>query len=185
MSIEINNESGVAVDETSLVQLARFVLDAQSVDRLAELSLVLLDAPAMEALHKQWMDLPGPTDVMAFPMDAADGPIERLDPSAPPPTDEGVEEAMLGDVVLCPAVAAEQAKAAGHSTESELHLLCAHGILHLLGYDHGDEDEEREMFELQARIIADWSAQTGREPVRAPIPGTRTDGSDPRGGDRG
>ena len=104
----------------------------------------------MAALHVQWMDLPGPTDVMAFPMDGADGPLDRLDPSAPPPTDEGVGEAMLGDVVLCPTVAAEQAAAAGHSLESELHLLCTHGILHLLGYDHGEPDEEREMFELQA-----------------------------------
>jgi probable rRNA maturation factor len=95
-----------------------------------------------------------------------------MDPSAPPPTDEGGGEAMLGDVVLCPAVAADQAAAAGHSTESELHLLCAHGILHLLGYDHGDPDEEREMFELQARLLGEWTEQTGREPIRAPLPGT-------------
>ena len=109
MSIEINNESGVEVDEAALAELGRFVLDAMGVDPLAELSVLLLDAEAMAALHVQWMDLPGPTDVMAFPMDAADGPVERLDPSAPPPTDEGAGEAMLGDVVLCPAVAAEQA----------------------------------------------------------------------------
>lgn len=172
MSIEVNNESGVAVDEAALVQLGRFVLDAMSVDPLAELSIVLLDVEAMTALHVQWMDLPGPTDVMAFPMDAADGPLERLDPSAPPPTDAGTGEAMLGDVVLCPQVAAEQAAGAGHSTESELHLLCAHGILHLLGYDHGEPDEEREMFELQARILTEWSASTGRERVRTPVAGT-------------
>ncbi len=172
MSIEINNESGVEVDETALARLARFVLDAQHVDPLAELSLVLLEVEAMAALHKQWMDLPGPTDVMAFPMDGADGPLDRLDPSAPPPTDEGVEEAMLGDVVLCPAVAAEQATAAGHSSESELHLLCAHGILHLLGYDHGDADEEREMFELQTAILTQWSVSTGSAAIRTPRPGT-------------
>jgi probable rRNA maturation factor len=172
MSIEINNESGVDVDETALAQLGRFVLDAMHVDPLAELSVVLLDAEAMTALHVQWMDLPGPTDVMAFPMDAADGPIERLDPSAPPPTDDGAAEAMLGDVVLCPEVAADQAKAAGHSLESELHLLCAHGILHLLGYDHGDPETEREMFELQSGILSEWTARTGRERVRAPIPGS-------------
>ena len=172
MSIEINNESGVAVDEAALADLGRFVLDAMEVDRLAELSLVLVDAEAMTALHVQWMDLPGPTDVMAFPMDAADGPVERLDPSAPPPTDDAAGEAMLGDVVLCPQVAAEQAKAAGHSLESELHLLCTHGILHLLGYDHGDAETEREMFDLQADILARWTAQTGREAVRVPIAGS-------------
>lgn len=172
MSIEINNESGVEVDEASLAELGRFVLDALHVDRLADLSILLLDVEAMTALHVQWMDLPGPTDVMAFPMDAADGPIERLDPSAPPPTDDGTGEAMLGDVVLCPAVAAEQAAAAGHSTSSELYLLCAHGILHLLGYDHGDADEEREMFELQASILSDWTSSTGREKIRAPVAGS-------------
>jgi probable rRNA maturation factor len=109
---------------------------------------------------------------MAFPMDGTDGPLDRLDPSAPPLTDEGTAEAMLGDVVLCPAVATDQAAAAGHSVESELHLLCTHGILHLLGYDHGDPEEEREMFELQSRIVADWTESTGRETIRAPRPGT-------------
>jgi probable rRNA maturation factor len=182
MSIEINNESGVEVDEAGLAKLGRFVLDAMHIDPLAELSVVLLDPEAMAALHVQWMDLPGPTDVMAFPMDGSDGPLERLDPSAPPPTDEGAAEAMLGDVVLCPEVAAEQAKSAGHSVESELHLLCTHGILHLLGYDHGEPDEEREMFELQARIVADWTTQTGREPIRAPLPGTGGEIRDSAGG---
>ncbi|MCW2497894.1 rRNA maturation RNase YbeY [Jatrophihabitans sp.] len=172
MSIEINNESGVEIDEAALVRVGRFVLDAMDINPLAELSLVLLDTEAMAALHVQWMDLPGPTDVMAFPMDAADGPIERLDPSAPPSSDKTGGQAMLGDVVLCPEVAAEQAKAAGHSLDSELYLLCTHGILHLLGYDHGEPDEEREMFDLQAEILAEWVAETGHEPIRTPLPGT-------------
>jgi probable rRNA maturation factor len=92
---------------------------------------------------------------------------------------------MLGDVVLCPAVAADQAASAGHSTESELHLLCAHGILHLLGYDHGDADEEREMFELQARILGEWTARTGREAIRTPLPGTGGETRDSAGGRHG
>jgi probable rRNA maturation factor len=187
MSIEINNESGVDVDEVALAELGRFVLDAMKINRLAELSVVLLDPDAMAALHVQWMDLAGPTDVMAFPMDAADGPIERLDPSAPPSADRSMAEAMLGDVVLCPAVAADQAMSAGHSLESELHLLCTHGILHLLGYDHSDPNEEREMFELQAKIVADWSAHAGRERIKAPLPGTGGEVRDtgaPRGGRR-
>ena len=85
------------------------------------------------------MDMPGPTDVLAFPMDAGDFPLERDDLTAPPGTSYHQPEAMLGDVVLCPVVAADQAASAGHSSEAELHLLCTHGILHLLGYDHGDE----------------------------------------------
>jgi probable rRNA maturation factor len=88
-------------------------------------------------------------------------------------------------VVLCPAVAGEQAAAAGHSLESELHLLCAHGILHLLGYDHGEPDEEREMFELQARLLGDWTASTGRQPIHAPLPGTGGELRDTAGGRRG
>jgi probable rRNA maturation factor len=184
MSIEINNESGAAVDEVTLAGLGRFVLDLMGINPLAELSVVLLDPDAMAALHQQWMDLPGPTDVMAFPMDAADGPIDRLDPSAPPATDEGVAEALLGDVVLCPAVAEDQAASAGHSLEAELHLLCTHGILHLLGYDHGEPDEEREMFELQSRIVHDWARHSGRGPIRAPLPGTGGEVRGP-GGRRG
>jgi probable rRNA maturation factor len=185
MSIEVNNESGAEVDETALTRLGRFVLDALGVSRLAELSVLLLDVEAMAALHQQWMDLPGPTDVMAFPMDGADSPGERLDPSAPPGTDEGVADALLGDVVLCPQVAAEQAQTAGHSVESELHLLCTHGILHLLGYDHGDAEEEREMFELQARLLGEWTTSTGREPIQAPRPGTGGEVRDTAGGRRG
>jgi probable rRNA maturation factor len=184
LSTEINNESGAEVDEIGLTKLARFVLDAMRINPLAELSIVLLDRDAMAALHKQWMDLPGPTDVMAFPMDAADGPLERLDPSAPPATDADPGEAMLGDVVLCPAVAADQAVTAGHSAEAELHLLCTHGILHLLGFDHGDADEEREMFELQARLLADWVSASGRGPIRAPLPGTGGEGRDTAAGGR-
>jgi probable rRNA maturation factor len=172
LSVEVNNESGVVIDERALTQLARFVLDALRIDPLAELSVLLVDPDTMAALHQQWMDLPGPTDVMAFPMDAADGPAERFDPSAPPGTDEARADAMLGDVVLCPAVAADQATSAGHSTEAELHLLCTHGILHLLGYDHGDPDEEREMFELQARLVQEWARVSKRGPIRAPVPGT-------------
>jgi probable rRNA maturation factor len=172
VSIEVNNESGADVDERALAELGRFVLDRLHIDPLAEVSVLLVDSDTMAALHQQWMDLPGPTDVMAFPMDASDGPAERHDPSAPPATDEGLAEAMLGDVVLCPAVAADQAASAGHSTESELHLLCTHGILHLLGYDHGEPDEEREMFELQARLLEQWTRATKRSPIRAPLPGT-------------
>ena len=173
MSVEVNNESGVDVDEVALTALGRFVLDALGIDPLADVSVLLVDTETMAGLHQQWMDLPGPTDVMAFPMDGADGPAERVDPSAPPGTDENPGETMLGDVVLCPEVAADQAKSAGHSTEAELHLLCTHGILHLLGYDHGDPDEEREMFELQARLTRDWSRTAKRGPIRAPLPGTQ------------
>lgn len=157
MSIEIANESGADIDEPGLVALARFVLGELGVHPLAELSVLLVDVPAMEALHVRWMGEPGPTDVLAFPMDELGIP-GREDEEDPEPT-------LLGDVVLCPAVAADQAAAAGHSTTAELHLLATHGILHLLGYDHGDPTEEQEMFAVQSRLVAGWAQS--REPASA------------------
>jgi probable rRNA maturation factor len=187
VSTEINNESGVPVDEAALVRLSRFVLDALQINPLAELSVVLVDADAMTALHQQWMDLPGPTDVLAFPMDGLDGPPavnpQRHDPSAPPPTDEA-GGALLGDVVLCPTVAGEQARTAGHSLDAELALLCTHGVLHLLGYDHAEPDQEQQMFELQGRLLAEWTAATNGEPIRVPVPGTAGERRDTAGGRR-
>ena len=155
MSIEINNESGVAIDEAELSRLARHVLDEMKINPLADLSVLLVDTAAMETLHVQWMDEPGPTDVLAFPMD------ELHDPG-PGGAAETEAPALLGDVVLCPQVAEQQAKTAGHSTADELHLLCTHGILHLLGYDHGEPEEEQEMFGLQAKLLASWQEQRAR-----------------------
>jgi probable rRNA maturation factor len=151
MSIEVLNESGDAVDEATLSALATHVLDGMSVHPLAELSIVLVDEAAMTELHEKWMGEPGPTDVLAFPMDELrPGHVSGGTEDAP------VDPALLGDVVLCPAVAARQAKEAGHGTEDELHLLCTHGILHLLGYDHAEPEEHKEMFGLQAELLASW-----------------------------
>lgn len=151
MSIEVNNESASEVDEHELVTLSRYVLDAMRVHPRAELSIVLLDEPAMERLHVQWMDLPGPTDVMSFPMD-------ELRPGR---DDEEPDEGLLGDVVLCPTVAARQAVEAGHATQEELLLLTTHGILHLLGFDHAEPEQEKEMFDLQRRLLLTYLAGRG------------------------
>jgi probable rRNA maturation factor len=172
VSIEVNNESGVAVDEAGLAAMGRWLLDRLKINPLAELSVVLLDLDAMAALHKQWMDIPGPTDVMAFPMDGAELVLEAADHSGPGTHGGPDSPGLLGDVVLCPEVAATQALAAGHSTDAELALLCTHGILHLLGYDHEDVDGEREMFELQASLVGKWATKSGLGPVKAPRPGT-------------
>jgi len=152
VSIEIANESGVPVDEPSIVSAARFALDRMGVSPLAELSVLLVELDVMADLHERWMDLPGPTDVMAFPMDELD--------SARRPDAAGLGPALLGDIVLCPAFAKDQAKKAGHGLLDELHLLTVHGVLHLLGYDHAEPAEEREMFTLQNRILADFRSAT-------------------------
>jgi len=147
MSIEINNESGVEVDEAGLQRLAVFALDFLHVHPDADLAIVLVDESAMEQLHVQWMDEPGPTDVLSFPMDELrPGTEEEITPAG-----------LLGDIVLCPQVAIEQAKAAGHSTQDELQLLTAHGILHLLGFDHAEPAEEKEMFGLQRDILVGYA----------------------------
>ncbi|RJL26466.1 rRNA maturation RNase YbeY [Bailinhaonella thermotolerans] len=152
MSIDVANESGVDVAETDLVELARFVLDRMGIHPLAELSLLIVDEAAMAELHQQWMGEPGPTDVLAFPMDEL-----RPGPgSAGQDADAQPEPGLLGDVVLCPQVAEAQARTAGHSTEAELELLCTHGILHLLGYDHAEPEEHAEMFGLQGKLLGEW-----------------------------
>ncbi|QJU53026.1 rRNA maturation RNase YbeY [Herbiconiux sp. KACC 21604] len=152
MSIELNNESSIEVDETALLRLASYALDQMHVHPDAELAIVLVDEAAMEQLHVQWMDEPGPTDVLSFPMD------ELRPGTEDSPTPAG----LLGDVVLCPQVAEEQAKAAKHSTLEELLLLTTHGILHLLGFDHAEPDEEREMFGIQRDILVGFAMSERR-----------------------
>jgi probable rRNA maturation factor len=148
MTIEVANESGVAVDELAMVSVARYVLDRMRINALAELSILLVDVAAMTELHVKWMDEPGPTDVMSFPMDELD--------TARRPDEAGPGPALLGDVVLCPEVAGTQAEQAGHSLDDELHLLTVHGVLHLLGYDHAEPADEREMFRLQNELLDTW-----------------------------
>lgn len=162
MSIEIANESGTDVDEMSIVSAARFALDHMAVNPLAELSVQLVTLDMMEGLNKRWMGFSGATDVLAFPMD-------ELAPMRHPDAAEG-SPALLGDIVLCPAFARDQARNAGHSLLDELHLLTVHGVLHLLGYDHAEPAEEREMFALQRKILNGFrdatAAATRREAQR-------------------
>ena len=150
MSIEVSNESGVDVSEEELISVARFVIRKMKVNPAAELSMVLLDLSAMADLHMRWMDLPGPTDVMSFPMDELE-PGGRPDAPEPGPS-------MLGDIVLCPQFAAEQAATAGHSLGHELALLTVHGGRRRRGYDRAERDKEREMFALQRQLLEEWVA---------------------------
>jgi probable rRNA maturation factor len=153
VSIEIANESGIDVDTDAILDVARYTLGETGVSPLAELSILLVDADYMADLNHRWMGGDGPTDVLAFPLDEASfdhGPGEN-----------GAEPTLLGDIVLCPEVAGRQAAAAGHSAAHEVALLTIHGTLHLLGYDHAEPEEEREMFGLQARLLTSW--QRARE----------------------
>ena len=163
MSIEVLNESGVQVDERSLAEVARYVLDRMGVSPLVELAISLKDIAEMERLHVQYLDEPGPTDVMAFPQDELDlrGSRGVAHTSGAGGAGAGKEHedempTLLGDVVLCPEVAERQGQEAGHGTAAELELLTTHGVLHLLGYDHGEPEEHAEMFGLQGELLTDW-----------------------------
>lgn len=149
--IEVNDESGYepAVGLTEISELATYVLGEMRVHPQADLSILLMNEEDIAVLHEKWLDLPGPTDVMSFPMD-------ELRPAPP-----GVEPkpGMLGDIAVCPQVAARQARRAGHATMEEILLLVTHGILHLLGYDHAEEEEKKEMFDLQRRLLLTFLAR--------------------------
>jgi len=159
MSVEIANESGIDVDESLLAGLARHVLDDMRVHPLAELSVLLVDEPAMTELHLRWMGEDGPTDVLAFPMDELRLPQPGSAHGDHGSTDPDAAQTLLGDVVICPQVASAQAAEADHDMQDEIDLLCTHGILHLLGYDHGEPEEHAAMFGLQDRLLASWRAE--------------------------
>ena len=141
MTIEVTNRSGVTAPEQEIESLLTFALDYMDLHPECELSVTFVDDKEMEELHIKWMDEPGTTDVLSFPMDMPEGKNDAV---------------TLGDIVIDPIVAAGQAKSAGHSTEHEIYILAAHGLLHILGYDHADRDEEKVMFELQERIVMKW-----------------------------
>lgn len=144
--IDVNNESGVAADELGLVALARFALDKLRIHPLADLSILLVDETTMADYHERFMDLPGPTDVLSFPMDELRAPHDEEDPPM----------GLLGDIVLCPQVTARQAAENGREPDAEAEYLLIHGLLHLLGHDHADPEEKALMFGLNDKIIAAW-----------------------------
>ncbi|HKF00616.1 MAG TPA: rRNA maturation RNase YbeY [Actinomycetes bacterium] len=181
MSVFLANEqSDVSVDEENLVGLARAALQAEGVAE-SELAILLVDRRAMSALNARFMGKNGPTDVLAFPIDGPAPPAgPGGGPAAPPghsaladddPEDELDEDEsddepwLLGDVVLCPAQAAEQAARAGQPLADELELLTVHGILHLCGLDHAEAEEERVMKARTDELLAGWrAAARGRPP---------------------
>lgn len=149
MTVEVINETDLDIDPVEFTSLAEYVMHQMHVGAGAELCIMFIDPDPMARLHEQWLDLPGPTDVMSFPMD-------ELKPGTPA---DPVGEGVLGDVCICPQVAAEQALVAGHSTDEEMLLLAIHGILHLLGYDHAEPDEKEVMFALQRKLLLTFLAQ--------------------------
>jgi probable rRNA maturation factor len=148
MSIEIRNESELKVDEERVLRLASFALDALHMHPDTELEILFVDEKPMEELHIKFMDEPGPTDVLSFPMDE----LQAGDPN-------NLTLGELGSIVICPQVATAQAATAGHEPINEMLLLTTHGILHLLGHDHAEPEEHAIMFGLQAQLLEAFYAQ--------------------------
>ena len=143
MTIEITNKSGELVPTESVRDLLQNALVELKLNPDCEVNLVFVDIEEMTELHIKWMDEGGPTDVLSFPMDM------------PEPGNEAVT---LGDIVIAPVVAAQQAATAGHSIDHEIFILAAHGLLHILGYDHATPDEEMAMFTLQESLVKKFIA---------------------------
>jgi len=147
MTIDLSNESGLEVDSPGLVRLATHALSELRIHPQAELSILLVDEDTMSAYHEKYMGESGPTDVLSFPMDEL----------RPPRDDEEAPEGLLGDIVLCPAVTARQAREHSRTPEDEAEYLLVHGLLHLLGFDHADPAGQAEMFRLKDQILASWA----------------------------
>ena len=141
MAVELINRSGSLIPDKDVQELLNYGIEYMELNPECEISLTFVDETEMEELHIKWMDEPGPTDVLSFPMDMPESKVDAV---------------TLGDIVIAPSVAARQAAAAGHSAEHEIFILASHGLLHILGYDHADPDEEKIMFALQEKIVATW-----------------------------
>ena len=144
--VTVLNESGVACDVDSLESLAFHLLTALRLHPDCELGITLVDIDRMTTLHEDWMQEPGPTDVLSFPIDEVRSAAEGEQP----------EPGVLGDIVLCPAFASAQAQVAGRSLDQELQFLTTHGTLHLIGYDHATQEDYDSMFRLQDELLEGW-----------------------------
>ena len=141
MTIEVTNTSGQLVPSDEIVSLLTFAMGELKLNKECDLNVGFIEDEYMSALHIKWMHEPGTTDVLSFPMDM--------------PETEG-EVVTLGDIMISPVVAAAQAKIAGHSSEHEIYILVTHGLLHIIGYDHAEPEEERKMFALQEQLVENW-----------------------------
>lgn len=145
-AVTIENETDIACDLDALGELVAHLFSELRLHAEAELGITLVDEERMAQLHVEWMDEPGPTDVLSFP-------IDELRSAAP---DVEPQPGVLGDIVLCPQFAAGQAIDRGRTLDQELQFLVTHGVLHLIGYDHATAEEYDEMFALQDSLLSGW-----------------------------
>lgn len=145
-SISVDDDTGSSLDLTALSDLAGHVFRQLHVHPDCELGITLVDVERMTTLHEDWMNEPGPTDVLSFPIDELT-PGTQTQLSGP---------GTLGDIVICPEFAMHDARKANRTLDQHVQFLTAHGLLHLLGYDHATEEEYAQMFALQDELLESW-----------------------------
>lgn len=143
---EVLNETNFALDLDSIHALIDHHLTALRVHPESTIAVTFIDGDRMTTLHEDWMNEPGPTDVLSFPIDEITLPKEG----------EISEVGILGDIVICPEYLGPQMLESGRSLQQEAEFLVTHGILHLLGMDHQEPDDHARMFALQDSLISDW-----------------------------
>ena len=172
-----DEQRDIPVDVLRWVRLAELVLAEERVPPDAQMSVLFVDVQTITDLNARFLDGDGPTDVLAFPLDEEEvasgrrpdeggrGPGAPADSTDPP--------IVVGDVVVCPTVAKQQADARGADIADELALLVVHGTLHLLSYDHAEEPDARRMQEREQTLLAKFRAVEGRDdPAVATVTGT-------------
>ena len=150
-TISVVDDQTVPVDLVRLRRLAAHVLASLHVPAELEVSITCADPQRITELNEAYLGGSGPTDVLAFPIDAPDDVVAGV-------------PGLLGDVIICPSVAVSQASAHDRTPEAEIDLLLVHGILHLLGHDHAEQRERAEMFGLTDDLLAKFALGVVPEP---------------------
>jgi probable rRNA maturation factor len=160
MSLDVfaaDEQHDVPVDVLRWVRLARLVLEEEQVPGGAELSLIFVDETAISDLNERFLGANGPTDVLAFPMDDDIVPAGRQPDQGGrgpgSPSEPGEPPAMIGDVVVCPSYARREAETRHRALDDELALLVVHGVLHLLSYDHAEEQDSEAMQRRERELL--------------------------------
>jgi len=171
-----DEQDAVEVDLARWLRLAGAVLDDESVPADAEVSLIFVDEEAITDLNRRFLDGTGPTDVLSFPIDHEPAPGGRRPDSGGrgpgSPTEADEPPMVLGDVVICPAVAVRQAAEHANAADDEMALLVVHGILHLLGHDHAEADDATVMRAREHELLA-------RHHTAGRVPQSRTESGTP------
>lgn len=160
MSVLISNDANLdtLLSEDEVCAIVARVLTAEGVERDVEISLSYVDEDEMHELNRQWRDIDRTTDVLSFECDSAfDEDI---------PVDEVLE---LGDIILAPEVIVRQAPGFGNDPADECRLMLVHGLLHLLGYDHIEDDEAEEMEAREDALLRELAVQRGDDPSKVEV----------------